>query len=65
MVESVPAFAAALRDLADGGARSRMGGAGRLGSAEFSELTMVRKYLALYERLAGARSGSRPSTGAG
>ncbi len=65
VVDSVDAFGAALRELADRGVRDRMGAAGRAASPEWSEGAMVRRYLALYERLAAKRAGSPAPTGAG
>jgi glycosyltransferase involved in cell wall biosynthesis len=55
VVDTVAGFGRALRDLADPALRSRMATAARQASPEWSEITMVRNYLALYQRLAEGR----------
>jgi glycosyltransferase involved in cell wall biosynthesis len=65
VVQSVDEFGRVLSELEDPALRSRMGAAARRASPEWSEAAMVRKYLALYERLARARGTLEAPTGAG
>ncbi len=59
LADSIEAFAAALERLEDATTRRSIGARGRAASADWSESAMARRYLELYERLAGARP--RPS----